>query len=400
MKTITRCVHPDRPIENPYDPTSVPIYQTATFGQSDPTAFDEFDYSRSGNPTRRVLEHQLADLEFADRAFAFTSGMAALSSLLRLCRAGDEVLLGDEIYGGTFRLLRELAPRFGLKARTVDTTRPECVIEAITPSTRLLLLETPSNPTLRISDLGALAAITKKRDVILAVDNTMLSPWLQNPIEHGADVVVHSATKHLNGHGDVTAGVVATSEDSIAETIGFVQNAEGNALGPFDSWLLLRGLATLPLRLEAQQRSAEFVADWLCGQPSIGEVHHPTLPDRPGRSVQLRQARGGGSVISFRAESPAQAQAIVHRTKLFRTSVSFGGLGSSISLPSCMSHACVRDVEDLRTREVPTDLVRLSIGIEDVEDLIEDLESALGPPVQKRREGIGSRLSQGAMSDG
>jgi cystathionine beta-lyase len=400
MKTRTQYAQPPRPIENPYDPTSVPIYQTATFGQSEATCFDEFDYSRSGNPTRRVLEHQLARLEHARHAFAFASGMAALTALLRLVKAGDEVLVGDEIYGGTYRLLHDLAPRLGLRARTVDTTRPQLVDQSITPSTKLLLLETPSNPTLRISDLRALAKVTEDRDVILAVDNTMLSPFLQNPLDHGIDVVVHSATKHLNGHGDVTAGLVATSDARIAQAIEFVQNAEGNALGPFDSWLLLRGLSTLPLRLEAQQRSAETIAAWLKNHESLNDVRFPTLASHSNRDIQQRQARGGGCVISFRAGSHQRARQLVHRTKLFRTSVSFGSVCSSISLPHCMSHACVGEDTALSTRAVPDDLVRLSIGIEDVEDLIADLEQAVGGSVQNDTEGIGSWHSQGATFNG
>ncbi|MCZ6834733.1 MAG: PLP-dependent transferase [Planctomycetota bacterium] len=400
MKTRTRYVHSPRQIENPYDPTSVPIFQTATFGQSEATAFDEFDYSRSGNPTRQVLEQQLARLENAQHAFAFASGMAALSALLRLCKAGDEILVGDEIYGGTFRLLHDLAPRLGLKARTVDTTRSACVAKAIRPETKLLLLETPSNPTLRISDLEALSSIKKARGVTLAVDNTMLSPYLQNPLDHGVDVVVHSATKHLNGHGDVMAGVVMTSDDDIAQAIGFVQNAEGSALGPFDSWLLLRGLSTLPIRLEAQQRNAKVIADWLVQRYSMGDVYFPTLADHPGWEIQVRQARGGGCVISFRAGSYERAQRIVQDTRLFRTSVSFGCFSSSISIPNCMSHACVHEDALFSTKAIPDDLVRLSVGIEDVEDLIEDLDLALGQPVQNEKEGVGSLLTKGATIDG
>jgi len=401
MTGRTDYVHVPRAIEDPYCPTSVPMYQTATFGQSRADGFDEFDYSRSGNPTRRVLEDQLARIEHGTSAYAFSSGMAAISAVVRLCRAGDEVLVGDESYGGTIRLLREIAPRLGLTARAVDTTCPKRVAASITDRTRLLLLETPSNPTLRITDLAAMSSIARQRGIILAVDNTMLSPWLQNPLDHGADVVVHSATKHLNGHGDVTAGAVCTSRADLAGSIAFIQNAEGAALGPFDSWLLLRGLATLPLRLEAQQRSAGLIADWLADHAAVAEVFYPTLPTHPGLDIQRRQARGGGCVISVRTGSPETARHIVERTRLFRTTVSFGCISSSISLPRCMSHACVdAGSGGLGARPVPPDLVRLSVGIEDPNDLIADLDRALRPVVQAAATRVPSPARTGAGTDG
>jgi cystathionine beta-lyase len=377
MRRDTTLVHFDAAPGDPCRPNSTPIYQTATFEQPNASEFGAYDYSRSGNPTRAVLESQLARLEGGSRAFAFGSGMAALSTLMRLVPAGGHVVAGSDLYGGTYRLLEKVLPRAGLRTTYVDATDPERVRAAIEPSTRLVLVETPTNPLCRIVDLRALAEIARERGALLAVDNSLLSPLLQRPLELGADVVVHSATKHLGGHGDVTAGVLAVRVAAVADEIAFLQNAEGNALGPFDSWLLLRGIETLSVRLGRAQANARTVARFLARHPAVRRVHFPGLTDHPGRAIHERQAEGPGAVVSFETGSAELSRRVVDALEVFTISVSFGSVKSLASLPCRMSHksipAAVRQAHAL-----PDDLVRLSIGIEDERDLVQDLAQALG----------------------
>ena len=359
-----------------YGAISPPIYQTSTFLQPTATEFGEYDYSRSANPTRSLLERKLADLEHGKFAAAFASGMAAITAVSRLLEAGDEILASDDLYGGSVRLLEQILPRQGISVRYVDTTDLSEVELNITPKTKLVLVETPTNPLLRVSDIAALAKITRTHRVLLAVDNTMLSPCLQNPLKHGADIVIHSATKFLCGHSDVTAGAIITDREELYERIAFVQNAEGSALAPFDSWLLLRGLKTLALRVERQNSSALKVADFLSQQSSIDRVFYPGIAGHVGSEVNARQAAGGGSVISFTTCDAEISRRIVEATRLCAIAVSFGSVNSTISMPCHMSHASIPDA--LRDRLAPPpDLVRLSIGIEAVEDIVADLEQAI-----------------------
>ncbi|HEY2846837.1 MAG TPA: aminotransferase class V-fold PLP-dependent enzyme, partial [Pyrinomonadaceae bacterium] len=306
MKTSTLCVQLDK--EDPFGAISPPIYQTATFRQPTATDFGEYDYSRSGNPTRSQLERKLASLEHGKFACAFSSGMAAISAVTRLLESGDEIIASDDLYGGSIRLLEKILPRQGISVKYADTTDESAVIDAFTPRTRLVLVETPTNPFLRVSDIAELAGLAHARGAILAVDNTMLSPCLQNPLDHGADIVVHSATKFLSGHSDVSAGAVVVNDTDLAERIGFVQNAEGSALAPFDSWLLLRGLKTLALRVERQSSSALTIAEYLAAQPGIKQVYYPGLPGDVRGNVHNSQASGGGSVISFTTGDPLVSQ--------------------------------------------------------------------------------------------
>ena len=373
MDRWTELVHFNRCPEDPFGPNSTPIYQTATFAQPSADGFGSYDYSRSGNPTRSVLQERLAKLEGTDHAFAFTSGMAAISAVTRLLSAGDHLLAGSDLYGGTYRLLSKVLTRQGISVTHVDTTDLAAVRGAFTDRTRLVWTESPTNPLQRITDLSALADLSHAHGAKLAVDNTLVSPWLQRPTEHGVDLVVHSATKHLAGHSDVMAGVVCTSDSELADAIGFTQNAEGAALSPFDSWLVLRGLQTLPLRIERQQSTAQEIARFLDRHPDVTRVHYPGLSDHPGHTLHRRQARGSGALISFETGDRTLSQRIVEATSLFTVSVSFGCLHSLISLPCCMSHASIPDGE----RTLPSDLVRISIGIEDPGDLIGDLEHAL-----------------------
>jgi cystathionine beta-lyase len=375
MKTSTLCVHLPSG-GDPYGATAPPIYQTATFRQPGATEFGEYDYSRTANPTRALAEQQVAALEGGAFACAFGSGMAALVAVTRLVKAGEEILAGDDLYGGTVRLLFRVAPELGVRVRHVDTTDPAAIAAAISPATRLLLVETPTNPLLRIADLERLAEIAHARGVLLAVDNSLLSPCLQRPLALGADLVIHSATKFLCGHGDVSAGAVVTDDPVLHERLAFHLNSEGTGLAPFDSWLLLRGMRTLALRVERQCATATRIAAFLAGHARVEKVFFPTLAPPEVREIHERQASGPGSVLSFTTGDPERSKRIVEAARLFSIAVSFGSVGSSISLPCRMSHASIP--ADLRGRlGPPADLVRLSVGIEDGDDLIADLARAL-----------------------
>jgi cystathionine beta-lyase len=358
VKLATECVR--IPVDgDPFGASAPPIYQTATFRQPSALELGEYDYTRTANPTRTALERQIAKLEGGAAAVAFASGMAALAATARLAGPGDEILAGDDLYGGTFRLLERVLRPSGIAVTYVDTTDPEAVRRAISPRTRLLLVESPTNPMLRVSDLGALAAIAHDSGALLAVDNSLLSPVLQRPIESGADLVVHSATKFLAGHGDVVAGAVVARDGAIAEKIAFHQNAEGAGLAPFDAWLVLRGVRTLALRVGRQTESARVVAGYLASHDDVAEVFYP----------------GSGAVVSFTTGDAERSRRVVEAARLFSIAVSFGAVNSVASLPCRMSHASIPP-EIRASFAPPGDLVRLSIGIEDVSDLVEDLDRA------------------------
>ena len=394
MKFASRLVSFDACPADPFRPITTPIYQTATFEQEHADQFGRYDYSRSGNPTRTVLEEQLAHLENADRAFAFASGLAAISSVTRLFSAGDEILSCDDLYGGTYRLFSKILNRTGVKVRYADACDVAQFSAAITPETRLLYIETPTNPLLRICDIRALADLAHNHGAMLCVDNSAMSPYLQNPLDLGADIVVHSATKYLCGHSDVTAGVVAVRSPELAEQIYFLQNGEGAALGPFDSYLLLRSIKTLKLRLDCQQASARKIAEHLNRNPAVRRVYYPGLPGHAGHDLHAQQARGAGAVISFATGSFELSRRIAEATRIFRVSVSFGSVNSSISLPGCMSHASI-PAEARKSRAFDGDLVRLSIGIEDVDDLIDDLERAFCAEAGKSLTTEGTEVHRG-----
>ena len=374
MKTSTRCVRLESN-DDPYGAVSPPIYQTATFRQPTASEFGEYDYTRSGNPTRSLLETQLAILEGGEAACAFASGMAAITALTRLVSTGDEIIAGNDLYGGTVRLLEKVLPRQGIAVRYVDTGDVESIERAITSRTKLILLETPTNPLLKITDIARVAELAHANDILLAVDNSMLSPCLQQPLALGADIVIHSATKFLCGHSDVTAGAAITRDPELHRQIAFYQNAEGAGLAPFESWLLLRGMKTLALRVERQNDSAQKIAEHLYGHPAVKRVYYPGLESHEGHSIHAKQATGGGAVISFTTGDPEFSRRLVESTGLFDIAVSFGSVGSVISTPCSMSHASVPP--ELRSKlGPPADLVRVSVGIEDVHDLIADLEQA------------------------
>jgi cysteine-S-conjugate beta-lyase len=376
MKFATRLVHFDPSPKDPFQPMATPIYQTATFEQDQADAFGEYDYSRSGNPTRRVLEDHVARLENGVRGFAFASGMAAVTAVTRLLKAGDEILAGWDIYGGTSRLFGKILNRSNIAVQYADLADASAIAPRITPATRMIYVESPTNPLLRVLDLKAIAAVAREHKLLFVVDNSTMSPYLQNPLDLGADIVIHSATKFLSGHSDVTGGLVVARTEELAREIYFLQNAEGAALGPFDCFLVLRGLKTLKLRMDAQQQSAAKIAAFLASHPRVGAVYYPGLTNHPLHHIHAQQARGGGAVISFTAGSPESAKRVAEKTSLFKIAVSFGSVNSTISIPDAMSHASV-PADQRDARGIPKDLLRLSIGIEDVEDLIEDLDTQL-----------------------
>jgi cystathionine beta-lyase len=381
MKAATQCVHFDGGGE-PFGAVSPPIYQTATFRQPTATEFGEYDYTRTANPTRTLVERQLAALEGGSHGYAFSSGMAAITALTRLLKFGDHIVAGNDLYGGTVRLLDQVLARAGNSVSYVDTTDLEEVSASLTERTRLLLIETPTNPLLRICDIKAVAQLAHSAGAILAVDNTMLSPCFQQPLALGADVVIHSATKFLCGHSDVTAGALITNDAQLHRRLAFQQNAEGAGLSPFESWLLLRGIKTLALRVARQNASASAIAQFLSLHPAVEKVYYPGLINHQGHQLHRAQATGDGAVISFITGDASLSERFASATRLFDIAVSFGSVGSTISLPAKMSHASIPPT--LKERMAPSpDLVRLSIGIEDIDDLIEDLARAFDAPANR-----------------
>jgi len=355
-----------------YNSSSMPIYQSATFkGEG-----NEYDYTRSGNPTRTHLERHLAKIMQAQRALVVSSGMGALDVITRLLKPGDEVVTGDDLYGGTNRLLKYLDTHGGIIVHHVDTTTPSKVKDVLTNKTAMVLLETPTNPLMKIVDIRTIASFAHAAnpDALVIVDNTMLSPYLQNPLELGADIVYESGTKYLSGHHDVMAGVMATNSTELGNKLYFPINASGCGLSPFDSWLLLRGVKTLAVRMEKQQTNAMAIATFL---ENWGfKVRYPGLKSHPQYTLHWSQARGAGAVLSFETGSTQLSERIVESARLFGISVSFGCVNSLISMPCRMSHASI-DPETRKERALPEDIIRLCIGIEDLGDLIDDLQQAL-----------------------
>lgn len=356
--------------------TIPPIYQTATFTLEAVGTDRGFDYSRTGNPTRLALERQLAALENARFAAAFGSGMAAVAAACSTLRAGDHVVATDDLYGGTYRFFCDVLTRHGISTSFVDMTDLAAVDAALTERTKLIWVETPTNPLLRVANLTALAAL-KRPGQILAVDNTFLSPFFQNPLAFGADLVVHSTTKYINGHSDVVGGIVITDNADIHAQMAFHQNAVGAIPGPQDAYLTLRGAKTLALRMREHVRNAQAVAEWLDGRDDVSDVFYPGLKAHPQYDLAQRQMHGAGGVLSFRARGGAdRALAIARSTKIFNLAASLGGVESLICIPTIMTHGSI-PVEEKIALGVTDDLLRLSVGIEDADDIIADLEQAL-----------------------
>jgi cystathionine gamma-synthase len=355
---------------------SFPIYPSATYRHPAVGESTGFDYTRSGNPTRQVLEEALAELEGGIRGLAFSSGMAALTTLFLYFGAGDHLIVSEDLYGGTYRVLAQVFDKFGLAATCVDTTDTEAVRAAVTDRTRALLVETPGNPLLGVADIAALAGLCRDKDLLLFVDNTFLTPVLQRPLDLGADVIIHSATKYLGGHSDLCAGALVARDQALGEKLYFLQNSTGAILPPQDCWLLLRSLKTLHLRMERHCANALAVARRLRTHPRVTAVYYPGLEDHPGHALSRSQARGFGGMLSFRVESPDLARKVLRNLRLISFAESLGGVESLMTLPAVQTHGDIPQVERERLG-ICESLLRLSVGIEDPGDIIADLEQAL-----------------------
>lgn len=376
MTILTDLVHAGHWGEDPTGTSSLPIFRGSTFAQRDPLEHKGWDYGRSGNPTRAALEEIVAKLEGGVAGFAFASGIAAVTSTLMTLSTGDHVVVGEDIYGGSFRALTTIFARWGLGVTWVDASAPATVEKAITSATRAILVETPSNPLLRVCDLRGIASIANKHGLSAWVDNTFQTPLLQRPLDLGFHVSIHSATKFLGGHSDVVAGLVAVSDSAFGKRLYAVQNGMGAILGPDDSWMVLRGIRTLAPRLETQQRSAERLANWLEARPEVSAVHYPGLKSHPAHDLHASQATGPGAVLSFDLGSEAAALSFLQAVKIPLTAVSLGGVETILSWPCRMSHASMPREERLK-RGIGDGLVRLSAGLEAVEDLEADFAQAL-----------------------
>jgi cystathionine beta-lyase/cystathionine gamma-synthase len=354
----------------------VPIYQTSTFVQEELGKHKGYEYARTGNPTRAALEKNLACLEGGRFAFAFASGMAAINALMTLLKAGDHVVAGHNMYGGTFRLFERVLRDFGLHFSYANTCRLEEVEKALQPTTRLLFVETPTNPVMEITDLKAVAQLAHAHGVLMAVDNTFMSPFFQRPLELGADSVVYSTTKYLNGHSDGVGGAVILKDPALAERLQFIQNSAGAVLGPFDSWLVLRGVKTLAVRMRQHNENGMAIAAFLARHPKVKKVNYPGLPTHPQHELARKQMTGFGGMLSFETGSLENAKAVLKSVRLCSLAESLGGVETLISHPASMTHASVPP-EDRARIGITDGLVRISVGIEDVDDLIADLEQAL-----------------------
>lgn len=384
MSNATSLIH-NIPVDPLTGSVSVPIYQTSTFVQDAPGVNKGYDYARSNNPTRETLEKLVAGLENGYGASAFASGLAAIDAVVKLLQSGDEILAVDDIYGGAFRLFTQIYAKFGISVRYVDTTDPANVLDAITPQTKLIWIETPTNPTLKITDLEAVAGIARQHNILFCVDNTFASPALQRPIDLGADIIVHSATKYLGGHSDLIAGVVVSRTKELYEQIKFIQNASGAILSPHDSWLVIRGIETLYLRLEKHCSNALRVAQYLQSHPAVAQVFYPGLEDHPGHEIAKKQQKGFGGVVAFTLHEDTEeaARQVVCSTQLFLLAESLGGVKSLLCHPATMTHKSI-PAEKRKAAGVADSLIRLSVGLEEADDLVRDLEQALSTARRKR----------------
>jgi cystathionine beta-lyase/cystathionine gamma-synthase len=372
----TICVHAGQEPDPSTGAIITPIYQTSTYVQDALGQHKGYEYARTQNPTRAALEANLAAIEGGKAGFAFASGMAAEGAVMTLLQSGDHVVVTDNTYGGTYRLFERVLRKYQLDFSYVDTSNLDEIRAAIRPSTKMLFLETPTNPVLRITDLAAACDLAHNRNVFVVVDNTFASPCVQRPIEFGADLVVHSTTKFLNGHSDSVGGVVVAVRDDHIEWLRFIQNAEGAILGPMDAWLVLRGTKTLPLRMDRHNASAQALAEFLASHPKVRRVYYPGLPDHPQHALARRQMRGFGGLIAFELGSLERARTLLNHVRLMALAESLGGVETLISHPATMTHASVPP--DRRQQiGISDDMVRVSVGIEDLDDLKEDLMQAL-----------------------
>jgi len=376
MKAKTKMVHGGITGDERTGAVSVPIYQVSTYKQEQAGQPGDYEYSRTGNPTRQALETVIAELENGQAGFAFSSGMGAVTSIMMLFQADDHIIMTDDVYGGSYRLMSNVLNQFNIGTTYVDTSYPDKVEAAIRPNTRALFIETPTNPLLKITDIAKVAEIAKKHDLLLIVDNTFATPYFQQPLTLGADIVLHSATKYIGGHSDVVAGLIAVNSNDLAEKIHFIQNAAGAVLGPQDAWLLMRGIKTLALRMEAIETNTKNIATYLQTHEKVVKVFYPGLANHPGHDTAKQQATGFGGMISFDVGSGEAADRVLERLQYFTIAESLGAVESLISIPARMTHASIP--KERRTELGITDgLIRVSVGIEDGEDLIVDLKEAL-----------------------
>lgn len=376
MNFATKILHGACGMDRVTGASSIPIYQASTFHQQDIDQPGTYDYARSGNPTRQALEETIAALEGGERGFAFSSGMAAISSVFLLFSSGDHLVVAEDVYGGTFRFLTTVLERMQIEVTFVDTTQLSFVEAAIQPNTRAIFLETPSNPTLKVTDLRGVIAIAKRHGLLTIVDNTFLTPYYQRPLELGADIVLHSATKFIGGHSDVVAGLAVTKTKELGQKLYAIQNGFGAILGVQDSWLVMRGLKTLKARLDISTRNAAIVADHLAEHPLVKNVYYTGLLTHAGHKIQESQANGHGAVLSFDLGSRVRVKALFENVQYALVGVSLGGVESILSYPAQMSHAAMPKAEREK-RGITDGLVRLSLGVEDVTDVLADLERGL-----------------------
>lgn len=361
---------------------NVPIYQTSTYEQKALGENTGWEYSRTGNPTRAALESLIAELEKGKAGFAFGSGMAAITAVLSLFHSGDKILISSNVYGGTFRVLDKIFKNFEISYSIEDTTDLDALDSRITPEVKAILIESPANPLLTVTDIAGVAAIAKKHGILSIVDNTFMTPYLQRPIELGADIVIHSATKYLGGHSDIVAGLVVVNSDALAERLAFIQNATGGVLGPFDSFLLIRGIKTLGVRLDRHVENAEKAAAHLKAHKAVRKVYYPGLPDAQGYEINKKQAKNGGAMISFELYENYNIRKFFSSLKIIALAESLGGVESLVCHPASMTHASIP--YEVRQKVGITDgLIRLSIGIENIQDLLEDLDRAIAESEEK-----------------
>jgi cystathionine beta-lyase/cystathionine gamma-synthase len=377
LRFATRAVHAGQVPEPLAGAVMTPIYQTSTYVQQGLGKHKGYEYARTSNPTREALERNVASLEGARYGFAFSSGLAALDAVIKLLSAGDHVVSGENVYGGSHRQMTHIWARLGLAFTFVDGGDTAAVAAAVTPKTKMVYAETPTNPMMRLCDLAGTGEVARNAGALFVVDNTFATPFFQQPLQFGADIVLHSTTKYLNGHSDMIGGLLVTSRDDLAERLAFIQNGSGAVPGPFDCWLALRGTKTLALRMRQHDASGRRIAEWLGTHPRVKRVYYPGLPSHPQHELARRQMKGFGGMISIDLGDVAVARRFVERTKIFALAESLGGVESLIGHPASMTHASVP--REMRERMGLTDsLVRLSVGIEDVDDLIADLDQALG----------------------
>lgn len=355
---------------------NVPIYQTSTYRQSELGVNSGYEYSRTGNPTRYALEKLISDLEGGYAGYAFASGMAAITAALMLFKSGDKVLISDNVYGGSFRVLDKVFKNFKLEYELVNTSNEKLVEEKVTDNVKAIFIETPTNPLMTITDIKKIAGIAKNYGILTIVDNTFMTPYLQKPIELGADIVVHSATKYLGGHSDLVAGLAVVNSKELAEKLHFIQNSTGGVLNPFDSWLLIRGIKTLSVRMDRHIENASYLAEFLKNHPAVEKVYYPGLEDHPGYEIHKKQANGAGAIISFVLKEGFNINEFFKGVELITLGESLGGVESLISHPATMTHASI-PAEIRQKVGIVDNLIRLSVGIENKKDLVKDIEKAL-----------------------